>query len=108
MNNLVLILSIVGAVVLLGAIGGLLFVRGRRPSSGVETKDFAQDGLNTVAQPATTYSYEPQQAAQQTYTFPVRPSNLHRSNLSKSSRFNLYKRLHNRLPRYKQRNLLRL
>ena len=72
-DNLVLILSIVGAVVLLGAIGGLLFVRGRRPSSGVETKDFAQDGLNTVAQPATTYSYEPQQAAQQTYTSQYAP-----------------------------------
>ena len=56
-DNLVLILSIVGAVVLLGAIGGLLFVRGRRPSSGVETKDFAQDGLSTAAQPAATYSY---------------------------------------------------
>ena len=72
-DNLVLILSIVGAVVLLGVIGGLLFVRGRRPSSGVETKDFAQEGLNTVAQPATTYSYEPQQAAQQTYTSQYAP-----------------------------------
>ena len=72
-GNLVLILSIVGAVVLLGAIGGLLFVRGRRPSSGVETKDFAQEGLNTVAEPATTYSYEPQQAAQQTYTSQYAP-----------------------------------
>ena len=72
-DNLVLILSIVGAVVLLGAIGGLLFVRGRRPSSGVETKEFAQEGLNTVAQPATTYSYEPQQAAQQTYTSQYAP-----------------------------------
>ena len=72
-DNLVLILSIVGAVVLLGAIGGLLFVRGRRPSSGVETKDFAQDGLSTVAQPATAYSYEPQQAAQQTYTSQYAP-----------------------------------
>ena len=72
-DNLVLILSIVGAVVLLGAIGGLLFVRGRRPSSGVETKDFAQEGLNTVAQPATTYSYETQQAAQQTYTSQYAP-----------------------------------
>ena len=72
-DNLVLILSIVGAVVLLGAIGGLLFVRGRRPSSGVETKDFAQERSNTVAQPATTYSYEPQQAAQQTYTSQYAP-----------------------------------
>ncbi len=72
-DNLVLILSIVGAVVLLGAIGGLLFVRGRRPSSGVETKDFAQDGLSTAAQPAATYSYEPQQAAQQTYTSQYAP-----------------------------------
>ena len=72
-DNLVLILSIVGAVVLLGAIGGLLFVRGRRPSSGVETKEFAQEGLNTVAQPAATYSYEPQQAAQQTYTSQYAP-----------------------------------
>ncbi|MGB0448792.1 MAG: fasciclin domain-containing protein [Candidatus Poseidoniaceae archaeon] len=72
-DNLVLILSIIGAVVLLGAIGGLLFVRGRRPSPGVETKDFAQDGLSTVAQPATTYSYEPQQAAQQTYTSQYAP-----------------------------------
>ena len=72
-DNLVLILSIVGAVVLLGAIGGLLFVRGRRPSSGVETKDFAQDGLTTAAQPAATYSYEPQQAAQQTYTSQYAP-----------------------------------
>ena len=72
-DNLVLILSIVGAVVLLGAIGGLLFVRGRRPSSGLETKDFAQDGLNTAAEPATTYSYEPQQAAQQTYTSQYAP-----------------------------------
>ena len=72
-DNLVLILSIVGAVVLLGAIGGLLFVRGRRPSSGVETKEFAQEGLNTVAQPATTYSYETQQAAQQTYTSQYAP-----------------------------------
>ena len=72
-DNLVLILSIVGAVVLLGAIGGLLFARGRRPSSGVETKEFAQEGLNTVAQPATTYSYEPQQAAQQTYTSQYAP-----------------------------------
>ena len=72
-DNLVLILSIVGAVVLLAAIGGLLFVRGRRPSSGVETKDFAQEGLNTAAQPATTYSYETQQAAQQTYTSQYAP-----------------------------------
>ena len=72
-DNLVLILSIVGAVVLLGAIGGLLFVRGRRQSSGAETKDFAQEGLNTIAQPATTYSYETQQAAQQTYTSQYAP-----------------------------------
>tara|TARA_B100000035_G_scaffold275841_1_gene253096 strand:- start:1917 stop:5714 length:3798 start_codon:yes stop_codon:yes gene_type:complete len=72
-DNLVLILSIVGAVVLLGVIGGLLFVRGRRPSSGAETKDFAQEGLNTTAQPATSYSYETQQAAQQTYTSQYAP-----------------------------------
>ena len=72
-GNLVLILSIVGAVVLLGAIGGLLFVRGRRPSLGVESKDFAQDGLSTVAQPATSYSYEPQQAVQQTYASQYAP-----------------------------------
>ena len=72
-DNLVLILSIVGAVVLLGVIGGLLFVRGRRPSSGAESKDFAQEGLNTTAQPATSYSYETQQAAQQTYTSQYAP-----------------------------------
>ena len=72
-DNLVLILSIVGAVLLLGAIGGLLFVRGRRPSSGAESKDFAQDGLNTAAQPAATYSYESQQAVQQTYTSQYAP-----------------------------------
>jgi len=72
-DNLVLILSIVGAVLLLGAIGGLLFVRGRRPSSGTESKDFAQDGLNTAAQPAATYSYESQQAVQQTYTSQYAP-----------------------------------
>ena len=43
---------------------------------------------------------------------PIRPSthlsNLHRSNLCKLSRLNLYKQQHNRLPKYKQRNLLRL
>ena len=43
---------------------------------------------------------------------PTRPnmhlSNLHRSNLYKLSRLNLYKRPHNQLPKYKQRNLLKL
>ena len=107
-DNLVLILSIVGAVVLLGAIGGLLFVRGRRPSSGVETKDFAQEGLNTVAQPATTYSYEPQQAAQQTYTSQYAPQQSSPFQPVQVEQAQPVQAAHNRLPKYKQRNLLRL
>ena len=72
-GNLVMILTIVGVVVALAAIGGLLFVRGRRPSSDVGGKDFTQDGLAAVSQPTSTYAYETQQPVQQTYASQYAP-----------------------------------
>ena len=72
-GNLVMILTIVGVVVALAAIGGLLFVRGRRPSSDLDGKDFTQDGLAAVSQPTSTYAYETQQPAQQTYASQYAP-----------------------------------
>ena len=72
-DNLVMILTIVGVVVALAAIGGLLFVRGRRPSSDVGGKDFTQDGLAAVSQPTSTYAYETQQPVQQTYASQYAP-----------------------------------
>ena len=74
-DNLVLILSIVGAVLALLAVGGALFVRGRRPGPESDNKTFSQDGGSAVAQPASTNAYETQQsyvsqyAPQQSSTF---------------------------------------
>ena len=72
-DNLTLILVIVGVAVVLAALGGVLFVRGRNPESGIGSNDFTQDGLSAAAQPAQTYSYESQQVAQQTYASQYAP-----------------------------------
>ena len=72
-DNLVMILIIVGVVLAVAALGGLLFVRGRRPSSEIGSKEFTQDGLSSVAQPDPTYTYEAQQPTQQTYASQYAP-----------------------------------
>ena len=71
-SNLVMILTIIGAVLVLGALGGLFFVRSRRSSSSDE-KDFTSNGLATTSESASTYTYEPQQAVQSTYTSQYAP-----------------------------------
>ena len=72
-DNLVMILIIVGVVLAVAALGGLLFVRGRRPSSEIGSKEFTQDGLSSVAQPDPSYTYEAQQQTQQTYASQYAP-----------------------------------
>ena len=72
-SNLVMILTIIGAVLVLGALGGLFFVRSRRSSSLSDEKDFTSNGLATTSESASTYTYEPQQAAQSTYTSQYAP-----------------------------------
>ena len=72
-DNLVIILSVVGVVALLGAIGGLQFVRSRRSSTGTESKEYAQDGLASATQTDPTYTYQAQQATQQTYVSQYAP-----------------------------------
>ena len=72
-SNLVMILTIIGAVLVLGALGGLFFVRSRRSSSLSDEKDFTSNGLATTSESASTYAYEPQQAVQSTYTSQYAP-----------------------------------
>ena len=72
-SNLVMILTIIGAVLVLGALGGLFFVRSRRSSSLSDEKDFTSNGLATTSESASTYTYEPQQAVQSTYTSQYAP-----------------------------------
>ena len=72
-SNIVLIASIIGIVVVVLIIGGLLYVRGRDETSSSEEKDFSSNGLAATSQAATTYSYEPQQATQSTYTSQYAP-----------------------------------
>ena len=72
-DNLVLILTIIGVVVVLGAIGGLLFVRGRRSMTELGGKEYAQDGLATATQADPTYTSQTQQATQQTYVSQYAP-----------------------------------
>ncbi len=72
-SNLVMILTIIGAVLVLCALGGLLFVRSRRSSSSSDEKDFTSNGLATTSESASTYTYEPQQAVQSTYTSQYAP-----------------------------------
>jgi uncharacterized surface protein with fasciclin (FAS1) repeats len=69
-SNIVLIASIIGIVVVVLIVGGLLYVRGRDESSPSEEKDFSSNGLAATTQPASTYSYEPQQS---TYTSQYAP-----------------------------------
>jgi uncharacterized surface protein with fasciclin (FAS1) repeats len=69
-SNIVLIASIIGIAVVVLIIGGLLYVRGRDESSPSEEKDFSSNGLAATTQPASTYSYEPQQS---TYTSQYAP-----------------------------------
>ena len=69
-SNIVLIASIVGIVLVVLIIGGLLYSRGREESSLTEQKDFSSNGLAATTQPASTYSYEPQQS---TYTSQYAP-----------------------------------
>ena len=68
-----IILSVVGVVALLGAIGGLQFVRSRRSSTGTESKEYAQDGLASATQTDPTYTSQTQQPAQQTYVSQYAP-----------------------------------
>jgi uncharacterized surface protein with fasciclin (FAS1) repeats len=72
-SNIVLIASIIGIVLVVLIVGGLLYVRGRDESSPSVEKDFSSNGLTATSQTATTYSYEPQQAAQSTYTSQYAP-----------------------------------
>ena len=72
-SNIVLIASIIGIVLAVLIVGGLLYVRGRDESSPSEEKDFSSNGLTATSQAATTYSYEPQQATQSTYTSQYAP-----------------------------------
>ena len=72
-SNFVMILTIIGAVLVLGALGGLFFVRSRRSSSLSDEKDFTSNGLATTSESASTYAYEPQQAVQSTYTSQYAP-----------------------------------
>ena len=72
-SNLVMILTIIGAVLVLGALGGLFFVRSRRSSSLSDEKDFTSNGLATTSESASTYTYEPQQSVQSTYTSQYAP-----------------------------------
>ena len=69
-SNIVLIASIIGIAVVVLIVGGLLYVRGRDESSPSEEKDFSSNGLAATTQPASTYSYEPQQS---TYTSQYAP-----------------------------------
>ena len=69
-SNIVLIASIIGIVLVVLIIGGLLYSRGREESSLTEQKDFSSNGLAATPQPASTYSYEPQQS---TYTSQYAP-----------------------------------
>ncbi|DAC16487.1 MAG TPA: fasciclin domain-containing protein [Candidatus Poseidoniales archaeon] len=69
-SNIVLIASIIGIVLVVLIIGGLLYSRGREESSLTEQKDFSSNGLAATTQPASTYSYEPQQS---TYTSQYAP-----------------------------------
>ena len=69
-SNIVLIASIIGIVLIVLIIGGLLYSRGREESSLTEEKDFSSNGLAATPQPASTYSYEPQQS---TYTSQYAP-----------------------------------
>ncbi|DAC42285.1 MAG TPA: fasciclin domain-containing protein, partial [Candidatus Poseidoniales archaeon] len=69
-SNIVLIASIIGIVLIVLIIGGLLYSRGREESSPTEEKDFSSNGLAATPQPASTYSYEPQQS---TYTSQYAP-----------------------------------
>jgi hypothetical protein len=69
-SNIVLIASIIGIVLVILIIGGLLYSRGREESSLTEQKDFSSNGLAATPQPASTYSYEPQQS---TYTSQYAP-----------------------------------
>ena len=69
-SNIVLIASIIGIVLVVLIIGGLLYSRGREESSLTEQKDFPSNGLAETTQPASTYSYEPQQS---TYTSQYAP-----------------------------------
>ena len=72
-DNLVLIFSIVGIVVVVLVVAGLLFVRGRDEPTADEGKDFSSTGLTASSQPALDYTYQSQQAAQSTYTSQYAP-----------------------------------